>query len=107
MNKFQIGDEVLIVDDARDCCYGCTPEMADMIGQIVHILSVRPSMSRDGYVYRVVEDGRGFNWSEECFEFYAAESENEITISDEEFEDILAFLSESDHDSTPPNDTPS
>lgn len=107
MSKFQMGDEVLIVEGVRGCIYGCTPEMEGMIGQIVHILSARPSISRDADVYRVVEDKMGFNWSEECFEFCAAESENEITISDEEFEDILAFLSESDHDSTPPNDTPS
>lgn len=88
MGRFHVGDEVVVVDGVRECFWTPTAEMKRMIGAVVHIASADES-SKVG-CYRVREDPGRFNWCDKCFELFL--DENEIPISDEEFDEILGSL---------------
>lgn len=88
MSKFHAGDEVIVVDGVYECVHGPTNSMIEMIGSVVHILSADES-DKSGF-YKVVEDPHRWNWCDKCFELYS--DENEIRVSDEEFDEILSSL---------------
>lgn len=88
MSKFHAGDEVIVTEGVRCCVYDTTEKMIGMIGSIVHISSADES-SKFG-IYKLSEDRGIYNWCDRCFELYI--DENETSISDEEFDEILGSL---------------
>ena len=88
MSKFHAGDEVIITEGVRSCVYNATESMIGMIGSVVHISGAIES-DQLGF-YKLSEDRGVHNWCDKCFELYI--DENEIPISDEEFDEILGSL---------------
>lgn len=89
MSKFHTGDEVIVTEGVRDCFYSATGKMIGMIGSIVHISSAyEPSKIGN---YKLSEDRGIHTWCDRCFELYI--DENETSISDDEFSEIMSFLS--------------
>lgn len=95
MAKFSVGDEVVITDGVRNCIHGVDPDMIRMIGRIVHIVYVRND-DRGRAEYEIEEDNGRFWWCDRCFEYPTQEGDDAPLVSDDEFSEIMSFLSISD-----------
>lgn len=74
--KYAAGESVIIVD-AEHCKFGCATSMLEFVGKPATIAGHRWSPGHECWVYYIEEDGRGWSWSDSCFQELSAEFEVE------------------------------
>ena len=70
--KFEVGDRVFVVAADR-CKWGANKYMRTFNGKVVTIKSREWSTIKNCNRYRVEEDGWGWAWSADCFEYHCAD----------------------------------